>query len=297
MNLAPNIFKRKAINAREKVVTRFSAYYEAGGQNHGSELARARYNIPAGYGLTNNDISRLEIPFNFALYNNTAPALFWTLSHVYSEPEILADLRSELENLVIRRVDAQNLFTFQINLADLKACCPVLLAVFHEILRFYSVRPNMRQVLEDCVLEDRYLLKKGTIVQLDTRSIHHDYSYWGSDAKTLNLRRFLEGSNGRNMSKNSAAFGTFGAAPFACPGRQFAATEIMTITAQMILRFDVCPTDGQGWRIPKQNQNKFNSVAPPKHDIKVTMTEREGWQGEWKFVLGDKDAKFKLASG
>jgi cytochrome P450 len=134
-------------------------------------------------------------------------------------------------------------------------------------------------------------------VQLSTKTIHEDPQTWGSDAKTLNLRRFLDSPDGGNLTKSTTAFGTFGVAPHVCPGRHFATTEIMAITAQVILRYDMQPVGTQGWHIPKQNLKGFNGVTGPARDMKVEFVPRKDWQGDWSYALGDGGLKFALASG
>jgi cytochrome P450 len=298
LSFAPKIFKKKAIDAREQVVSKFVEYYEAHGLEGGSPLARGRHDVPASYGLTTDEIARLEVPFDFAVLNNTLGAAFWILSHIYSQPSTLVEIREELTQVIqVNNRIGTGQPAFVINLADIRQRCPILLAAFHEILRVYSVRPNFRQVVEDTLLDGRYFLEKGTIVHLLTKTIHEDPQTWGPNAKTINLRRFLDSPHGGNLSKSTTAFGTFGAAPHICPGRHFATMEIMAITSQLIIRYNMQPVSTQGWQVPKQNLNGFNSVTGPIRDMQVEFVPRKDWQGDWSYVLGDWNLKFAFASG
>ena len=297
-NLGPEFLKRTAIEAREKVVSKYFSYYLAKGQHQGSSLARTRHDIPAGYGLDEEEIARLEVPFNFAILNNTVATVFWMLSHVYSQPDILEELRSELQKVLLSKTDSGDNHEFIISVADLKVNCPLLLSAFHETLRIYSLRPNVRHVIEDTMLDNRYFLEKDSMVQLPTRAIHQDVSLWGPQAKILNLKRFLDSPNGGNLSKSTAAFGSFGVAPHICPGRHFAATLIIAFLAQMVLRYDIIPQAKSGWRIPRQNLKAMNAVPGPQEGMEVKMVEREGWKGgNWDYLLGEEALKFTLASG
>ena len=247
------------------------------------------------YSLSDEEIARLEVPFNFAILNNTVPSAFWVLSHMYSTPEILTDLRTEISRSIENRHnnnDAKK--AYSINIASLKRDCPLLLAIFHEILRAYSVRPNIRQVVEDTVLDNQYFLEKGAIVQMSTKSVHTDPANWGADAKQIDLRRFLRSEQQRKP--HAAAFGSFGVAPNVCPGRHFATTEILAMTAWMVMQWDIEPV-GKVWKIPDQNTKGFSGVTGPVRDIEVVMKERTEWQGDWEFVLGEPNLNFALASG
>ena len=303
VEMVPNVFKKQAIAARDKVAEAFLQYYRSNGQEMGSPLARARYSVPSRHGLSQRDAARLELSFNFAVLHNASTVLFWVLSHVYSQTEVLADLRVEVQKIVVRNTNhgegAEGTTEFEISLADLKQRCPLLLSVFHEVLRVYNLRPNFRLTLEDVMLEDRYFLEKGTVVQLVTKSVHQDSSYWGPDAKSFNLRRFHNQSSG--IVKKTTSFGAFGLAPHICPGRHFAATEIMAIVAQMLVRYDMSPVARShqrgAWQIPEQDSKGFDAVPGPARDMEVVLTEREEWGGTWNLVSGDPDLKFMLASG
>ncbi|MCJ1251260.1 hypothetical protein MMC30_008491 [Trapelia coarctata] len=220
LNFAPDFFKKKAIAAREKVAQSFLRYYQK---------------------KAKNTIAHLEVPFNFAILNNTIPSAFWMISHVFSRPALLASLREELLHTIeVKETGSNTLFT--VNVASLKL----------------NFRPNIRQVVEDTVLNDQYFLEKGAIIQMSTQSVHQNPAHWGSDAKDLNLHRFLHDEQRRPRA--AAEFGTYGIAPHVRPGRHFATTEILALTAQLVMRYDVEPV-GAVWEIPKQNTKGFSGVT------------------------------------
>jgi len=267
-------------------------YYKNKGQDQGSALARARYAAPAKYGLAEEDIALLEVPFLLAVVANTVPTTFWALSHIFSRPDVLDELREELAGAVTRDV-AIGKATYTVEIRNLKENCPLLLSVYHEILRTHSVLPSTREVLRDTLLNDRYLVRKGANIQMSTCLVHYDTETWGPDAQEVDLRRFLR----KDQQKlNSFKFRTFGGAPHICPGRHFATTEIVCTIALMVMRHELVPVAGS-WNIPKQDQSVFAGIPPPVGDIRVIIKERPGWQGEWSFKMGDPNLRFALASG
>lgn len=255
-------------------------------------MARARHGAPAKYGFTDEDIALLEVPFLLAVVANTVPTTFWALCHTFSRPDILDELRKELEGAVTRHVNDGNA-TFTVEITKLKQNCPLLLSVYHEILRTHSVLPTTREVLEDTLLNDQILVKKSGNIQMATRLVHYDTGIWGPDAEEMDLRRFLR----KNQPKmNSFKFRTFGGAPHICPGRHFATTEIICTAALMVMRYDMVPVAGV-WKLPKQDESVFAAIPPPVNDVAVMIEERPGWQGEWAFRMGDPNLRFALASG
>ena len=292
LNLAPEFVKKKAINARDKVTQSILSYYQQRGHETGSPLARARYNAPARYAFSDTQIARLEVPFIIAILNNTVSSAFWILYHIFSKPELLADLREELLH-TIEVSKSQGVDTYLIKIARLKLDCPLLLSVYHETLRTHTLRPNTRKVLENTIINDQYFLEKGATVQMSTKFVHSDPKNWSPDAGKTDFRRFVRDQHPKPQAN---AFGSFGAAPHLRPGRHFATTQILAMAALLVMRYDIAPVSGK-WESLKQNQKGFAAVPPPLGDIDILVQERHGWQGQWQFEMGQSNLKFSLVSG
>ena len=86
---------------------------------------------------------------------NTMPSAFWMLYHIMSDPVVLADCRRELLEAVSER-DGQ----VYLDLAYIKSSCLVLGSTMQEAMRFHSIDLATRAVIEDHVLDGKYLLKK-----------------------------------------------------------------------------------------------------------------------------------------
>ena len=99
-----------------------------------------------------------------------------------------------------------------------------------------------------------------------------------------------------NTRQAPHTFRSFGDPPNLCPGRHFGSTEVMAILATMLMRYDIAPESG-GWKMPENELVVFAAIMPPKRDIKVKVTPRQGWQGDWIFRLGDPSARPPLLCG
>ena len=294
LNFAPGLIASKAVKAREKLAQGFLEYYQSRGQDQGSALARARHDSPIKYGLKEEDTAHLEVAFSIAVLANSVPATFWMLCLIFSRSDLLAELRVELAQAVTSGVGEPKFGVgHTIEIAHLKQKCPLLLSIYHEFLRTYSVLPGIRQVVEDTTINDRYLLKKGSIVQLPIKFAHFDTAIWGADADEMDLRRFVRKDQRHGQS---LAFRAFGGAPHICPGRHFATTEILALIALMVMKHEILPVKGR-WEIPKPNPSAFSTIPPPVHDLEVIIQQRQGWEGVWSFNLGNPNLKFALASG
>ncbi|KAK7997520.1 aminotransferase class I and II domain-containing protein [Apiospora arundinis] len=110
---------------------------------------------------------------------------------------------------------------------------------------------------EECVIEPMILHddSDGQGVAINAHRFlhfqHTDHDVWGDYVDAFNHRRFLRepSGGGRSQSVNPFAFRAFGGGTTLCPGRHFATTEMMVLTALLALRFDVHPTNGK-WAAP-----------------------------------------------
>ena len=126
-------------------------------------------------------------------------------------------------------------------------------------------------VLQDTVLNDQYLLKKDSIVQISGALMHADATLWGSDVKEFNARRFLKGTT----KHRPGVFRTFGGETRLCPGRHFAMMETMSTVAMFVTRYEM-RSKGGVWKEPKTDAyDVLNSVTPSTSRLDVKIFHKE----------------------
>ncbi|KAH0143407.1 cytochrome P450, partial [Aureobasidium melanogenum] len=226
VNIFPSIIARKAYLGREKVVAAFK-----------------RWNVQHENGASIEDISRMETATVLGVVSNTTSSSFWMLYEVYSRPALLIQLRDEVREHALKKNESGEMI---IDLAAMRDNCPNLLATFQEVLRTRSNVAPTRFVMDDIVLSDKYLLKKGLVLVMPGMSMNYEPSVWGDDSKTFDPTRFKK----EHLKQRPTSFMSFGASPSLCPGRHFASGEILGMTAMMLLRYDITPVGGK-WILPK----------------------------------------------
>ena len=313
LNILPNLTAHKGHQGRQKVFEGLTKYFTNGGADTGSALIQARYNANVKYGVPDKDSAQFEIGDLLGILVNTAPATFWTLIHAFCNPPLLEDLRYELA-AVVTTISKGSTFKGahntsngplrRINVSKMKTDCPLLLSHFQEVLRVHSFNASVRKVMEDTVIDDRYLLKKDAMIQMPSLVIHSDESVWGPTAKNFDSQRFMEkpgssNNNKKDTKQHPGAFRAFGGGTTLCPGRHFATTEILSVVAMFVMRYDLVPvTTGGEWVLPTQMANNLaTSILPPDEDVRVHVTKRKGFEdgGEWVFELGESKARFPLS--
>lgn len=284
----PQLTTRKAYQGLEAIVKGFIEYTNNGYHKEANPLMQEKKRMHNSEGISDDENARLELAISFAIDSNAGITCFWVLNNLFSRPHLLGQIRNEIY---------QNAFeapgTISVN--KLRDTCPLLNSVFRESVRLITPMVSARYITEDTILEDSYLLRKGSLVQIANGVIHADTNIWGDDASLFNPHRFLYSPRGSKSNHDgsisnekanivhAAAFRGFGGGTNMCPGRHFAQMEVLGATAALALGFDIQPISGKSqlqWD-PPRNENKFSlALLKPSRAVNVRFSRR----AEFKMV-------------
>jgi cytochrome P450 len=287
LNLFPYLLAKKSLKARELLSKAFEQYFRENGHVQGSALVKARYDHSIQYNVPMTDIARFEIGGAFAILSNTSPAASWAIYHIFSDPIVLNDIRNELLSQLVENSGGRTL-----DISKIKVSCRILFSTFQEVLHFHSIGCAARVVMEDHLLDGKYLLKKGSTVMIPDAVQHSCASIWGDNIAAFDHRRFL------NKRPHPVAFRGFGGGNALCPGRHFASAVILGFVALLVLRFDIVPVGGK-WICPTTEKGEMWAMMPePGFDIKVEIAPRKGvdLNGKWNAVFSDSDKVMELSA-
>lgn len=289
-------FMKTGYKARDKVYGAFRQYFQDIPAD-ASYLVRERQRLMLEGGISKLDACKMQSTLSDAAYPNTVPTMFWTVYEIYSRPELLEAVRQEISRNALRESNDK----FTLDVALLKAKCPLLLSAFQETQRVRHYQVAFRAITEDTLLDGKYLLKKGNYLQMPAKPTHQDRKVWGEDAHVFDPYRFVPAGAGANRNKAKilpSSFLPWGAPPHMCPARQFASTEIIIIAALLILRVDFTPEDGKGWeRDPALRSMEIPSLPRPKKDVLLKLSPRREALGDWSIMVGQSTTRMPLASG
>ncbi len=272
-------------------------YFKAA-PDDGSHLLRDHQRVLTEAGISKTDYAKQAVVFTIASFPNSAPTLYWTIYELFSRPEVLAEVRNEVQEQTISGSRGKG---FVLDVAALKSKCPILLSVFQETQRTRHVNPSFRKVMNDTLLDNKYLLKAGRYLQVPGNVIHTSTGIWGKEALDFDPYRFMPQPR-KSLEKDASSsiakpFVPWGAAPYLCPARQFASTEILTVCALLAIRLDLQPASGEWERVPALNFSDLSTLANPKKDVKTNVRGRQEWAGEWSLNMGESKSRISLASG
>lgn len=286
----------KLRRARETVVAAMMEYVQKGGHKSASGLVRMRYEHHYGqYGLGLEDIARGELGNTFAVLGSTTPCALWLIYHIFSDDQVLAEIRREVSALVYEEKGKEKEVVHCIDLVAIRTSCPILLSTFLESMRFRAVNPGPRVLLEDAHLDGRYLLKKGSMLMIPATVQHSEVAAWGDDVGVFDYMRFARKPGSGRKRPNRVAFRAFGGGHILCPGRHFASTEIMAFAALLVLQFDVVPVQGK-WTEPVCDNSPAQAGFPiPDEDIDIEMHPIDPTK-KWDIRFSGSDKAMDLVS-
>ena len=144
----PCNFARRGAEAREKVVDAFVEYNENGGYETASRLAQDRAKVLEKTGLDRREVARMMMPRSVGQFDNSVVVTFAVLSFSLRDPELLARIRSELEENVTKTDDCCRRSVDTLRIRE----CPLLLPTIHEVLRYIAVGLKIWRIEQDYTL-------------------------------------------------------------------------------------------------------------------------------------------------
>ena len=235
---------------------------------------------------------------------NANQVIFWMLFHVYSQPELLSQLRAELAPYV--KMETRSLShqlpikqppKVSIDLKSLMNECPLLQATFFKTMRVDTLSSSVKRVMEDIIvtesLEDAelqgrsapytYRIPKGEVLWIPHTVHQKDGRYW-PDPEKFEPRRFWVQQEQHNPDGKKSEKGenakirveykttkVWGGGSTMCKGKGFAEAEVVVFASAIYSMWDIEAVDGQ-WKHPGQSTS--GGTAQPQEETRVRLRPR-----------------------
>ncbi|KAL9029314.1 MAG: hypothetical protein Q9196_002420, partial [Gyalolechia fulgens] len=183
------------------------------------------------------DMARMECVNGLAILANTVPSAFWTIVQIYSQPEVLERVRVLAAAAVADEhqdmAGSETRKRKTIDILQIQRSPNKMQHLIQEVIRLRTTGIGPRVVREDVILQERYLLRKGSTVIIPNRAVHFDKDVWGDEADVFKEDRFSVSSptnhGGHKAAANKVspkvsptAYRGFGGGATICPGKHFA---------------------------------------------------------------------------
>lgn len=280
VDFLPGVLAKESLKARDRLVMEFDKYFRQDRHLQGSLFVQLRHEHNVRFGLGLDDTAHTEVGQVNASVSNTVPGAFWALWQILADPVVFEDCQREASLLVQTGPDGVS----TIDLARVRTACPILVSTWQEVLRFHGTSISARVVQEDTMIDNKYLLKKDSMVIMPTRVSHTDESIWGPTANQFDHKRFLKTNKGGGKRVPAAAFRGFGGGAVLCPGRHFVSTEILAFAVLLLVRFDVRPVSGK-WNEPRKDFLMNTAFPMPKDKVYVEFVPKSS--RKWEVIFSD----------
>ncbi|KAF5365278.1 hypothetical protein D9758_005353 [Tetrapyrgos nigripes] len=214
------------------------------------------------------DLAQRIIAINVAAIHTTSMAFTNTLFHLCARPDIVKELREEVENTVkeygwtkiamgkMRKLDSFCKETQRVSGTGAAV-------VFRKALKYFR-------------FSNGTVLPAGTMVASAGYSMHHDERYY-HNASEMDPFRFsdMRGRDGENLKHQMVTprpeYVLFGGGRHACPGRFFAVNELKLLVSHVLVTFDVAFEPGKD---PAPLYEWYADMCVPNRNIIVMFRRR-----------------------
>ncbi|KAK4201355.1 putative cytochrome P450 E-class, group IV [Triangularia verruculosa] len=293
IDIFPSILARKGHLGRKKLVEALAPYYKSQAEDSpdASALIRLRAREMRNAGLPVEDIAKIEALLPFAAMTNTVPTLFWFFTHVFTRPEVVKQLRKEVEDSLLSRDGPKAKLVLSTSI--LEQTTPLLWSCYKETLRLTVHQIATRTVMQDTTITSNttgrtYFLQEGTVVQMSIGVSHSLPEYWGTTNQEFKADRFV-GLTKEEERGLKIAHQPYGGGLHLCPGRHFALAEMMAIMTTLLVGFKVDSLDGrEDWKGPDRGVASIvDAATKPKSDgqgFGARIRRRKGWEDvAWEY--------------
>ncbi|KAK8085468.1 hypothetical protein PG997_006739 [Apiospora hydei] len=159
--------------------------------------------------MSPQDISALFFQLYWGINANLRKALFWALSHLLFDTELMESVRHETRPAIKGNgIDMSYLLDPQ--------TCPRLLSLWDETIRMTAYAASVRFLTRDIELGGK-TLRKGGWIMIPQRQLHYNTDVFGESASTFVADRFVANPELRKHP----SLRPFGGGATLCPGRDY----------------------------------------------------------------------------
>ncbi|KAK2024967.1 cytochrome P450 [Colletotrichum zoysiae] len=186
-----------------------------------------------------HDPTKVQLTMTLAAVHTTSDLLCQTMVDIAKHPEIISPLRKEVIRVLktdgLKRSAFQKLHLMDACFKESQRLRPLFLVAFRRVAQ------------ADVTLKDGFVIKKGTKITMDGRTVmlnednYQDPLQW-NPYRFIQMREAGEENRAHLVSTTAKHIG-FGHGVHACPGRFFAANELKIALAHILLKYD--------WKLPE----------------------------------------------
>jgi len=240
------------IDERQKYLNEYGTEWD----DKPNDLVSWLMDAAEGPELTAECLTTRVLVVNFAAIHSSSNLFTQALYRLAANPQYIQPLREEVEGIVekdgwskvavskMRKVDS-----------FLKEC---------QRIEGIHTATLSRKALKDFTFSDGTFIPKGTLIHAATLSLHHDKNFYKNPEvfEPFRFAHMREDDPKHQFASTSIEYLPFGLGKHACPGRFFAAAELIFMLAHVVMTYDVKMAGDNATYPPSQHIGTFIAVNP-----------------------------------
>ncbi|KAL4898399.1 cytochrome P450 [Aspergillus ambiguus] len=259
-----------------------------------SEPMKQRIRMSKNMGLSAKDSAPGHLSLFWAMNGNSPNVAFWHLLRLYTNPNLLDEVRQEISPYVKAWRPTREETGFPIPEApkismDFEAMfrnCHLFKASFYETMRMDSAGLSFRELTSDLIIAESkadaavaglseprsFYVNKGESIAVPHGVLHNDPRYFSNPDQFDPLRFIVTDPETGSQRAELHTIYPFGGGASGCKGRVFAEREILAFVAAIISMWNIEPADGKDFTLPKHRPS--SGAYLPSSDIRVRLSMR-----------------------
>lgn len=286
--------------ARDRLLSMISVYYRAftawdDGIDPGielrdlddvSELVKQRMRTFRKLELSSAASAAGHASFLWDVIEHTSKITFWTASHIFSDSELLKEIRKEILPYVksTRPSRQETGFPFEepprlsLDLDKVLQECPLLNACYCESVRLHSAGISFRKLEQDLTVSESaadateprtYKLRKGETVIMPHGVYQNDPQRFSNPEQYDPLRFIVTDATSGAKKCTKDALAPFADGLYGSKSNNLTERSILAFTATLVSMWDIKAPDGRNLSVPGHRQTW--GASQPVKDVRVQL--------------------------
>ncbi|KAJ6072555.1 hypothetical protein N7467_010640 [Penicillium canescens] len=258
-----------------------------------SELVKDRMRTFCKLELSPGASAAGHLSLYYELIEHTSKIAFWTITHLFSDPPLLEQVRKEISSYVVasRPSRQETGFPFDepprlsLDIEKVLESCPLFRACYYETVRLHSAGITSKKLASDITLSESaeeaayglteprtYTIRKDEKVILSHGAYHHDPRYFSNPDQYDPLRFLVTDPATGKQQADLNILAPFAGGLYGTTNGAFIERTILIFTAGVVAMWEIEPKSGKSLAVPG-HKISWGAFRPTK-ELRVKMKSR-----------------------
>ncbi|CAG7934559.1 unnamed protein product [Penicillium olsonii] len=258
-----------------------------------SDLVKERMRMFRKLELSAGASAAGHLSLYYDLIGHTSKISFWAITHLYAEPALLEQVRSEIAPYVVasRATRQETGFPFDepprlsVDIEQVLTSCPLFKACYYETVRLHSAGISFKKPTSDITLTEsaeeaayglteprKYKIHRSERLIVPHGAYYHDSRYFSNPDQFDPLRFLVTVPETGTQRADPNVLAPFAEGLYGSTNNGFTERSTLTFIAGVVAMWEIQPTSGKPLAVPG-HKTSWGAFRPTK-DLRVRMKTR-----------------------